>query len=487
MVVNDRVLRNLSLAYKSRYFLVPYAQSVGKWCLEYLAKYDRAPGADIQTIYEAHRRNGLDSETAELIGQFLGSISEQYENSDGINSEYLLDQAANYFQERALTLLKEDLEERLGQGNILAAKEAVANFIAPEKVVTLGYEPLRDMNLVRDAFESEDELFSLPGDLGKMLGPFVREDAWGLVGAYKAGKSWTCTYIQDQAIYQRLNVARFSFEMNKKKETRRFIQSICAMPDKPPRDGNIWLPVWDCRLNQEGTCSRQERVNNVALYDNEKNRPAFGHAPAGYAPCAVCKGKKGWHLESWVEPYKCDVLTWRTAWRRAEAISQQLRGARFKFQYWPIRSAGIQEVKATLQVWEHLEGFIPDVIVVDSPDIMRFPGKEPRHAIVDNRREVVALAQQYHALVIFPLQAGSKTAIERKDKKQSDIGESVAILGDVDAMMVIDSTEAEYQAMRARIKTTVQRDERRGSQVAILQALDLGQAIIDSAFIQGKK
>lgn len=486
MIISDRVLRNLALAYKPRYLTVPYMQKVALWALEYLAQYDRAPQGHIQDLYEANRRAGMDSDLSELIGQFLSSISESYEQGE-FNEEYLLDQAQQYFEERALTLLKEDLEERLGQGNILAARESVANFIAPEKVVTLGCEPLRDMESVRDAFTTDDELFTLPGDLGRLLGPMVREDAWGLVGAYKAGKSWACTYIQDQALYNRLNVARFSFEMNKRKETRRFIQSICAMPIRPPKDGKIWMPVWDCKFNQDGSCYRPDRTCGITLYKGEEPRPIFGQEHPGYKPCAVCRGQKSWQMETWAEEWKCDVLTWRNAWRKAEGISKQLRGARFKFQYWPMYSAGISEVKATLQVWEHLEGFVPDVIVIDSPDLMKKPGQTDRHTIVDNRRFAVALAQQYHSLLIMPFQAGSKEAIERKTKKRSDIGESVAILGDVDGMISLDQTDSEREAMRARIGVSVQRDDKSilANQVTILQCIELGQAVIDSSFVRG--
>lgn len=486
MITSNRVLRNLALTYKPRYFTVPFAQVVAKWCLAYLEKYGEAPQRHIQDLYEAYRRSGsLDPDVSQLIGQFLTSISEEYER-EGLNEEYLLDQAQEFFVVRSLTLLKEDLEERLEQGNILAARESVASFISPEKVITLGCEPLRDMEAVRDAFTIDDDLFTLPGDLGKLLGPMVREDVWGLVGAYKAGKSWACTYIQDQALYNRLNVARFSFEMNRRKESRRFLQSICSMPINPPKDGKIWIPVWDCKFNQDGSCYRPDRTCGVALYKGEEPRPSFGHESPGYKPCASCRGQKGWQMETWAEEWKCDVLTWRNAWRKAESISQQLRGARFKFQYWPMYSAGIPEVKAALHIWEHMEGFIPDVIVIDSPDLMKKPGQTDRHSIVDNRRYSVALAQQYHSLLIMPFQAGSKDAIERKTKKRSDIGESVAILGDVDGMISLDQTDSEREAMRARIGVSVQRDNKSvlANQVTVLQCIELGQAVIDSAFVR---
>ncbi len=481
LIVSDRVLRRLALAYRPRYMSVSYFHVVSQWCFEYMAAYDKAPGRHIKDLYEANRRNGLDPDSAEMIGKFLASISEEYEGQ-GLNDEYVIDQGLQFFKERSLTLLKEDLDAHLLQGNLLGAEEAVARWTGPGQGISLGCEPLKDMGAIRDAFEGDDELFTLPGALGRLLGPFVREDAWGLVGNYKGGKSYMVQYIQLMALYSGLNVARFSFEMNRRKETRRFVQGIAGVPLKPP-SGPIWWPVWDCRLNQENNCSRVDRTNRVALLDGQGQQPHFSRAPQGYRACAACRKQDHWRMETWAEPIEKSPPAWRAAWKRAQATDRQLRGARFKFQYWPMRSAGVAEVRSTLEVWAHLEGFVPHVIVVDSPDLQNFRG-EDRMAIVKNRQDNVALAQQYHSLLIMPFQAGSKAAIERKSKKGSDVGESVQILGDVDGMVVLDKNDNEERMLRMRVGTSVQRDDRRSSKVMVLQCLELGQAVVDSEFIR---
>ncbi len=485
LIVSDQVLRRLAMAYRPRFLTVNYMQTVCKWCLEFQAAYDKAPGRHITDIYEAHRRNGLDPDTAEMIGRFLSSISDEYEGQ-GINEEYTIDQGLLFFKERSLTLLKEDLEGHLAGGNLLGAEEAVARYSGPGQGISLGCEPLRDREAVRDAFTGDDALFTLPGALGQLLGPFVREDACGLVGNYKAGKSFLCNHIRDHALYRGLNVARFSFEMNRRKENRRFVQGITGSLLRPA-NGPTWWPVWDCQLNQENNCSRQARPMKIGLLDAKGDKPHFSRTPSNYQACAACRGQDHWQMETWAEPLDRQAPGWRAAWKKLEAVSKQLRGSRFKFQYWPMRSAGVGEIRSTLEVWEHLEGFVPDVIIVDSPDIMKPPrGGDPRHVIVENRQLTVALAQQYHALLVMPFQAGSKQAIERKTKRRSDVGESVQILGDVDLMMVLDRSEDEERMLRARVSTSVQRDDSRGSRVMILQCLDLGQAVVDSEFMTGE-
>lgn len=488
MIVSDRVVRHLALIYRPAYMTLPFTRTVAKWCLEFHQQYDRAPQGHIKDIYEFNRRNGLDPEQAAMIATFLASISADYEKQENFNVDFLLDQAEKYFLERALTGLKENLDNQIAAGNLLAAKEAVADFRVVDRSLGSGVEPLIDMDLIRDAFEDTDFLFQLPGDLGRLIGPFERETTWGITGAYKAGKTWLCKYISTQALFERLSVGWFSLEMPKKKSTRRLVQAICGAPDRPPRDDRDYylLPVWDCARNQQGTCYRNDRVSQVSLLDSTGERPDFEDAPEDYHPCSVCMGRPDFLVDTWLEKITFDsVLTWRQAWKRAEALNRQIMGARFKFQFWPKYSAGIPEIKATLKVWEYLDGFVPDLIVVDSVDILkRRASGDQRHEINRNREELTALAQEQHALIITPIQKGSKDAVERATGRRTDVAEDSRILGHVDGMIVLNQTDQERLWHRARASVSVHRNEQSilSNEVIILQQLDLGQACLGSCF-----
>jgi len=482
MIVSDQILRNMGLTLQLRWLKLPYAQTVAKWCLDYFQIYDQAPGAHIQDIFEAHRRNGMEPDQAALIAQFLGSISDAYEQLEHFNERYLLDEAEKYFLERSLEVLREDIDLYLQSGNLLAAQEAVALYSKPSGSTAIGCEPLRDRELFREAFSSVDELFRLPGDLGTLIGPFERETTWGLVGAYKAGKTWLCQYIALQALYRKLNVAWFSLEMPKVKTIRRLGQGICGMPDKPPRDGGVWVrPVWDCKKNQQGACRLPERVGAVSL--GEEKPLDYRQAPPGYVPCAVCRGTREYRTETWLEPFETDIMTWGDAWARAESMSKMLY-SRFKFKFWPKYSAGISEIKSTLRIWEHMEGFLPHLIILDSVDILKRKGGDQRHAINENREKFTALSQEFHACGITPIQKGSKEAVERATGRRTDVAEDSRILGHVDGMLVVNQTDREREWHRARVSVSLSRHDisTLAQEVIILQQLDLGQGVLDSCF-----
>lgn len=484
MVISDRALRVLGLSYKPRYLSATFAQTVAKWCLEYQDRYSRAPGPDIQVLFESHRRSGLNEDEARLIGQFLQGLSQEFEKGSGWNEQLAIDEAMKYFRERSLALLRDDLDHHLAGGNVNQAQAAVADFVAPANHVAMGFEPLEDLDRMRAAFESRQGLFTLPGDLGKMINSLERDNSVAVVGKFKATKSFTSQYIGLQALYSGLNVAWFDFEMGEVRIDRRIAQAICAMPLSPPNNGRVLAPVWDCKLNQDGSCTRPERIARVHLFNGDGGKPKFSEAPYGYRPCNACPGRQ---METWLMEREVGLLDWRTAWHKGQTIIRSVMGARLKVQSWPKFSAGFDDVKAALQVWRHLEGFMPDIVIVDQPSGMKMTGKgDIRHQIDELWKRLCALPQELHCLGIYPSQAGGKAAQERRRLRDSDVAEHAGILGHVDATIKIDHDdvpENQDDPQRAWFSMGVERDDRSPARYCcVLQCLDLGQPVLDSRF-----
>jgi len=487
MIVSDQALRIIGLAYKPRYLVADFAATVAGWCLEYQQRYNCAPGRNIQVLFEAQRRNGLNPDLAQLIDRFLAGISQEYERDEQYNEQLAIDEAIRYFRERALTILRDDLDVHLRAGTLDQAHGAVADFIAPAAQVGMGFEPMTDLEGTREAFQDKDSLLQLPGAFGRLLGTLEREWAVGIVGKFKGAKSYTCQHIEQQSVYSGLNVAHLDFELGERRLRRRWAQGLCAMPLRPPRDGRLFIPTWDCALNQTGECQSPSRQCPVQLLDSNGNKPMPAMQPPGYRPCDL-KGRCPYYrLETWFIERKIDVLDWRTAWRKAEAVAGSVLGARFKVKSWPKFGAGFDDARAVLQVWRHLEGFNPDVLVLDQPsgmsDLVAGRG-DFRHRVDELAKRICGLAQDLHCLVLAPFQAGGKEAQERKRLRDSDVAEHAGILGHLDMTIKIDQGPEDELAKRALISVGVGRDEDviEGEYVTVLQAISLGQAILDSRF-----
>ena len=481
MIVSDRALRIIGLQYKPQYFTAPFGGEVAKWCLTHQEKYGCAPRADIQTHFEAHRRHGLDPETAQLIGQLLSSISQEFERAVNFNEQLCIDTAAAYFRERSLTILKDELDYHLSGGNLNAAHASVAEFVAPASSISLGFEPLTDLERLKAAFSDRRQLFKLSGALGKMVSSLERDNSIAVVGKYKGTKSFTSQYVATQGLLSGLDIAWFDFENGPDRIDRRIAQNLCAMPLRMPPDGRVLIPVWDCQLNQTGECSRSDRINKITLI-GEQGKPQFKAAPYGYSPCSVCKDQR---VDTWFVERSITELDWRTAWQKFQAVTGSLMGAKLKVQSWPKFSAGVEDVKATLQVWRHLEGFAPDVIIMDQPSSMKLgKGNDNRIKIDDLWKRICGISSELHCLTLIPSQAGGKEAQERKRLKDSDVAEHSGILGHVDGSIKIDQGEEDRTASRALFSMGVERDDQsKEGYCMVLQCLDLGQPCLDSRFI----
>jgi hypothetical protein len=481
MIVSDSVLRRLSLIYKSGYMTAPFTKTVAGWCLEYFQKYDTAPEAHIQDIYEIHRRNGLDPEQGQLISRFLSSISQEYEQGK-FNAEYVINQAEEYFQERSVIVLRDTITQYIESGNFLEAHASIAGFHQVEATASIGSEPIIDQDLIRRAFEPADPLFVIPGALGQLIGPLERDFLLGVAAPYKRGKTWALGYVALQALYNKCNVAFFTLEMPELRMTQRLFSSLTGMPMKSPPGGSLLYPVWDCYDNQTGICTRRP---TKAIIRPDREKLSYREAPKDYLPCAICRGDRNWKVDTWFELRKVQPLTRKIAIEKGQAIYDNLMGSRFKMVSWPPYSAGLSQIKATLQIWEYMDDFVPDVVIVDYADILKPDEKAEaeRHKLDRIWKGLKALAHERHCLVVTASQT-NKTTLDKPNMKQGDLSEDARKLGHVDAMVGINQTDAEKAAGVSRVVVTAQRYEGFSMlrQAILLQQLSVGQWCLDSDF-----
>lgn len=122
MIVSDQVLREIEPIYRPELMESPFAKTVAGWCLEHHKRYQKAPKELIEDIFHSAERKNLDEDQAELIGDFLESISSEYERADKFNAHYILDKAETKFKESSLRHLSEDIRAELSNGNVMAAE-----------------------------------------------------------------------------------------------------------------------------------------------------------------------------------------------------------------------------------------------------------------------------------------------------------------------------------------------------------------------------
>lgn len=488
MIVNDQFCTQVHKMIKPAYFQNNYAKIVLGWIQEYFKAYKKAPGKQIQDVYRTEKFDMKDADS-QLIGTFLSNLSADYENSQYINYEYLTDQTRDYFRERSLNILSDKVAYELSKGRTDQAEQTVKSFAKVVKETGDWINPFDKVQINEFFTAQEDVLFELPGDLGKMAGPLQRDWLVAFIGPMKRGKSSWLQEFAIQALMWKLKVCFFSLEMNKKEMTKRIYKRITALSDKP---GAVSWPTFDCERNQDNTCKRVDRVSSIGV--KEVGGELKEYIPIkGYKACSICKElKNGEYRQAvWkVISEQKQVLDAKIVIKKARDFEKIYKG-NFKVKSYPAFSATFDDIISDIEDLEYSEGFIPDIICIDSVDIMAPEGGaqlSERGRIDWAWKRAKGLAAQRHCLVATVLQS-NRASISQKNVQQENTGEDIRKLAHVDIMFALNQTPEEKINGEMRLSVIAHRHENftENKEVLVLQSYEIGQTIVDMAWDSREK
>ena len=129
LIISDRVIKEIAPILDTKLLTARYTQIVANWCLEFWQKFEKAPRAHIQNIFEAAKRDVLEDDVADLIESLLISLNDQMmEDEAQFNEDYVLDEAEKYIRLRKATMLSEDVAALISKGQIVEAEGLIENF-----------------------------------------------------------------------------------------------------------------------------------------------------------------------------------------------------------------------------------------------------------------------------------------------------------------------------------------------------------------------
>lgn len=483
MIVSKKYLQEVYQFVDLAYFQNSYTQKIAEWCLDHYVYYEEAPFATIQDIYN-YNKSKLSDEESELISTLLTDISTKYQMEEGLNVPYLVDQTEEFCKTRELEITAGNIQVLLSKGDLSGAEEQIANFRKVQKVISNWVNPF-DPDEIYETFQDKDtDFFKFPGVLGDFLGNLDRGWLVGLSGAFKAGKTWFAQEFGVIGLLSGLRVVFFSLEMNEQAMKERLYKRFTAAGEY---EDEYLYPVFDCVKNQDGSCNLKRRTQIATLVDADGKIPTFDKDNA-YRVCTACRelklgsGREEYQAASWFEILKRPEFSAYEAEHRMGAFRKQY-GHLYRMKAYPRFSANIADIKRDLDLLELVEGFIPDMIIVDYADILK-PEDGQTSGVEKEDRSWIALAQmaaERHTLVITPTQV-TKSALDAKTIGASHMARWVGKLGHVDVMATVNQKEDEKPFGRARIGVLAHRHKEfmPGATVTILQQINLGQVHLDS-------
>lgn len=189
-IMNDEFLRQIRTFADVSLLEDTYSRYILNWVFEFYDQFEQAPKQAIQSIYEKKVQYVLKESDAQIIEELLDSLSTEFVNLS--NVEYYVTQAELYFNKLSIKKLQNELGRLADRGMIDEAINVIGKFRRIERHESQGVDLLLNDKVIDEAFnEKLDALFTLPGDLGDLLGSFNRGDLSAIIGPQKRGKCVT--------------------------------------------------------------------------------------------------------------------------------------------------------------------------------------------------------------------------------------------------------------------------------------------------------
>jgi len=420
LIIDRVVLSRISPQWNKHLFQNRWSNLIAGWCVDYLTKYDKAPGKSIEALFDAWAETTNDKTTAKLVSTFLESLSDEYEIEEAPNSEHLIDLAGRHFNKVRLEALADNIQSDILTGNADKAEKRLAQYGRVELGVGTGIDVLNDKAAIRDAFETKtDPLITLPGALGEFFGDSLERDGFiAFMGPDKRGKSFWLSELAYRAIVQRRRVAFFEVGDMSQNQIMRRIQSRIAK--HPQLRGTVAYPVSIER-------GREERTATVEHEEHSHEAP----------------------------------LSWRRGYKASQKLQTRhirMNGPVWRLSCHPNSTINVGGILAILGGWER-DGWIPDMVAIDYADILApdIGGTDFRHQTNDTWKRLRAMSQTLHCLVVTASQTDAD-GYKRGILTRSNFSEDKRKMAHVTGMVGINQTPEEKDNGIIRLNWVVRRE-----------------------------
>jgi hypothetical protein len=377
MITNTMVLGRVSSRWGEKgLFSSDWANLVGGWCVDYYRKHETHPGSHVEDIFQDWANRSKNTRLIESVDNFLADISDEYDRGDEINPNHVIDLAGVYFNRVRIREMVDRVQECLDLDNVSDAESEITTFSKVQLGSGSGTDLFLDEQAVRSVFDQEisENLIEYPGGLRRFFGDTLSRDSFIVfLGPEKSGKSFWLMDIAYRAFTQRKRVAYFDVgDMSENQVAERFLIRSAQRP--------LTSREWPCKVRIPTKISRPR---------NKESTPEIEYRLVEFDT----------------------RLDFSTAWQSCKDTMQnqvKSKNSYLKVACHPNSSATIHTIRSEIQSWE-LDGWVPDVIVIDYSDLLApiNPRLDKRDQINETWKLMRRLSQEYHCLLVTATQANA--------------------------------------------------------------------------------
>lgn len=453
MVVHDEILESIfiRLGDEREPFNERWLDLVARWCLDFYAKYGKAPrGAIVDRFARYAEQEVTDEDGLELIEKFLTNLGNDYKAlRKDLNPSYILDLAVQLFSRVRLQRITDEVQDELERGDLERAHDLLTNPQLIEPTADGFVDPF-SRELIFETFQrmdQEEELIKFYSDgMNKFLSPHMkRGDFVSFVGPEKRGKSF---WLQEMAYLGLRNKRRVLYY---------------AFGDMSANEIRKRLYV---RAAKRPLVATELKIPKRFVFGDD-GTPRIKRPPQFY-----------------------EALRAKDVWEARKSLLQLTASKEINLR---MHVSGGNTVSASQieRKVKHLverEGWMPDLVVIDYADLLdEEPGmsrQDVRHKINATWMILRRIALDHHCLVLTATQAASSGYKNRWVLGKGDFSEDKRKNAHVTGMLGLNQTPEEKEVGIYRLNWVALRDGKWSEKQVLWTAgqLALCRPVMISAF-----
>lgn len=401
-------------------------------------------GEAIKEHLPDHLEGILHGDDQRKASSYKRALDNLFMSRDEVNADYVVKQLHRFVRRQslksALVQAVEVLKERddIDEAELILQKGMKAQAVAFDAGLNLS-KP-EDVGKLMENMETEGFKLGIPGLDEEGIYP-RRKEMLLLLASRGKGKSWFLVHCAKRALMQRWKVLIITLEMGDNVYMGRFLQSFFSVAKRKAE-----VMVTRLETNRDGSELAdilQEKLERPTMLD---------------------------------ENIKANLVS--------RAKKELKRKPPIFIKQFPTSQLTMKEFEAYMDGLERFEGFVPDVVLFDYPDLMDIDAKNLR---VETGRIYAQLRGFAIArnMALVAVSQGNRESEDAKLVTGSMSAEDISKLAHADNFLTFSQTQAEYDLGVARLYVEKARNEAAKFQVLITQAIPIGQFCLDSFRLRG--
>lgn len=403
---------------------------------DFIDRYHTAPKEHLADLLSDKL---TDEPEGKLYTDIIDSI---YGVSEGLNTDYVVKQLELFIKRQSLRTiavdltkaLQRDTEESLEEADHLI-KQATGQAIQlfdPGTRLSNKAKALNFLDFSNDCFPTGINELDRRG-----FGP-TRKELWLMIANTKAGKSWGLIHLAKMSLMHRLKVCHLTLEMSEARCAQRYFQALFAVGKRQEA--------------YQTTKFKKDSLGRIIDFDDVSLLPKYS-------------------LQDPDIKAKLEKVIDRWSVRQLDNIY---------IKQFPTGALTIRQLKVYLDSLEATERFVPDLLIVDYPDLMKLDKDNLRVSLDELYKDLRGLAVERNVALAIVSQS-HRGAAKAKTVDGSNVAESYAKIAHADCVITLSSTEAEKKLGLARLFVAAGRNDQDGLTLVISQQYGLGSFVSDYA------